>query len=74
VAAVSMPWLVSIARSLSPRIGVAAAPLLVWVLCVGIFGLSGPGGDQVLVPDWRALLLIVGGALPAALMVGGPRR
>lgn len=46
-------------------------PLLVWVLVVLGMGMTGPGGDLVLVQDWRALLLIGGGALPGALALGG---
>lgn len=34
-------------------------------------GVTGPGGDLVLIQDWRALLLIGGGALPGALALGG---
>lgn len=73
LAAVTTPWLVSLAGGLSDRLSVAAAPLLVWLLCVGVFGLAGPGGDLVLTSDWRALLLFAGGALPAALVLGGTR-
>ncbi|GAB2992614.1 hypothetical protein LWP59_33335 [Amycolatopsis acidiphila] len=49
----------------------AFAPLALWVLTVVVLGLTGPGGDLVLIQDWRALLLIAGGALPAALALGG---
>jgi hypothetical protein len=73
VAALTMPWLVSVAGTLSTRLSVAAAPLLVWLLCIGVFGLAGPGGDIVLVQDWRALLLLAGGSLPAAMALGARR-
>jgi hypothetical protein len=73
LAALTTPWLVSVAGRLSPRLSVAASPLLVWLACVGVFGLAGPGGDQVLIEDWRSLLLLACGALPAALVIGGPR-
>ena len=33
--------------------------------------LLGPGGDIVLLQDWRALLLLGGSALPAAMVLGG---
>jgi hypothetical protein len=49
----------------------AFAPLLVWIVTVLVLGLFGPGGDVVLIQDWRALLLIAGGALPAAMALGG---
>ena len=62
-----------LAGRLSPRLSVAASPLLVWLACIGVFGLAGPGGDQVLIEDWRSLLLLACGALPAAVVIGGPR-
>ncbi|HET9138608.1 hypothetical protein [Actinophytocola sp.] len=73
VAALTLPLLVHLSGRLSTRTSVAAAPLLVWLLCIGVFGLMGPGGDLVLTEDWRALLLLAGGALPAAYMLGGSR-
>ena len=73
LAGVTMPWLVSTAGRLSPRLGVAAAPLVLWVVCLGVFGLAGPGGDLVLIEDWRSLLLLAAGALPGALVLGTTR-
>ncbi|QUH00265.1 hypothetical protein HUO13_05060 [Saccharopolyspora erythraea] len=70
VAAVTTPLLVSAAGRLSHHRSVAAAPLVVWFLAVFVFGLFGPGGDVVLVGDWRALLFIAAGALPSAMMLG----
>lgn len=73
LAGVTMPWLVSMAGRLTDRLGIAVLPLLVWLLTLGVFGLAGPGGDLVLLQDWRSLLLLVAGALPAAVMLGGPQ-
>lgn len=73
VAALSTPWLVSLASKLSPRLGVAAAPFVVWLLVLGVVGLAGPGGDVVLIEDWRSLLLLACGALPTAVVLGGVR-
>lgn len=70
VAALTTPWLVSVAGKVSPKLAVAAAPLLAWILAVAVFGMFGPGGDLVLVSDWRSLLLFACGALPAALVLG----
>ncbi len=70
VAAVSMPWLVVTAGRLSPRLSVAAAPLLAWIVAIVWFGMFGPGGDLLLTADWRSLLLFAGGALPAAIVLG----
>ncbi len=70
VGAVTTPWLVSsVAKLVRPAL--SWVPLAVWVLVVFGVGMLGPGGDLVLIQDWRALLLIAGGALPAALALGG---
>ncbi|MEV4318669.1 hypothetical protein [Actinocrispum sp. NPDC049592] len=71
VALVTMPWLVGRAGRLSPRLLVAGAPLGVWLVFVLVSAFPGPGGDIVLVPDWRALLLLGGGALSGAVALGG---
>jgi hypothetical protein len=70
VAALTTPWLVGVAGRLSPRLLVAAAPLFGWIVAVAVFGMFGPGGDLVLVSDWRSLLLFSCGALPSALVLG----
>lgn len=71
VAAVTTPLLVSAAGRLSSHRGVAAAPMVVWFVTAFAFGGFGPGGDMVLLGnDWRTLLLLVGGALPSAMMLG----
>jgi hypothetical protein len=70
VAAVTTPWLVTVAGRLSPKLAVAAAPLVAWILAVAVFGMFGPGGDLVLIADWRAMLLFACGALPSAVVLG----
>ncbi|WP_414939503.1 hypothetical protein [Amycolatopsis sp. cmx-11-51] len=70
LAVITTPLLVrTTAKVVQPSFSVI--PLLVWVLVVLGMGVTGPGGDLVLVQDWRALLLIGGGALPGALALGG---
>jgi hypothetical protein len=69
LAVITTPLLVTkTAKLVRPSFSVI--PLLVWVLVVLGMGMTGPGGDLVLVQDWRALLLIGGGALPGALTLG----
>ncbi|GAA4546261.1 hypothetical protein [Amycolatopsis samaneae] len=68
--AVTTPLLVSAAGKLV-RPGLSFVPLVVWVLVIFVVGLFGPGGDLVLIQDWRALLLLGASALPAALALGG---
>jgi hypothetical protein len=70
VAAVTTPWLVATAGRLSPRLLVAVAPLLAWIVTIAWFGMFGPGGDLLLLADWRSLLLFACGALPSAVVVG----
>ncbi|WP_158888701.1 hypothetical protein [Amycolatopsis anabasis] len=70
VAALTTPLLVrQTARLVTPK--VSFAPLVLWVLVMLVVGVFGPGGDVVLVQDWRALLLLACGALPAAMTLGG---
>ncbi|MBB5956206.1 hypothetical protein FHS29_002792 [Saccharothrix tamanrassetensis] len=70
VAIITTPLLVLAASWYARRALVAAAPLLVWLGTLLFFGLFGPGGDVMLVNDWRSLLLFAGGALPSAVAVG----
>lgn len=74
VGAVTTPWLVWTTAKLV-RPGLSWVPLALWVLVVFGVGLLGPGGDLVLIQDWRALLLLGASALPGAMVLGGaPRR
>jgi hypothetical protein len=71
VAVVTTPLLVDAAGRMSTRRRVAAAPLLAWFATLLVFGAFGPGGDVVMLGnDWRTLLLVGGGALPSAMMLG----
>lgn len=70
VAAVTTPWLVTVAARVSPKMLVAGLPLFAWIITVAVFGMFGPGGDLVLVSDWRSLLLFACGALPSAVVLG----
>ncbi|GGM43025.1 hypothetical protein GCM10012275_12490 [Longimycelium tulufanense] len=70
LALVATPWLVRSAGELSPRVAVAAAPLLAWLLALAILGLAGPGGDRLLTNDWRSLALFAVGAVTAAVALG----
>ena len=69
-AVVTNPLLVAAAGERTTRTTVAAAPLGAWVLTVLLLAFPGPGGDVLLLNDWRALLLLVLGVVPAALVLG----
>jgi hypothetical protein len=49
---------------------VAALPLVVWVLVLGVLGLGGVGGDVLVGVDWRSALLLGGGVVPASVVLG----
>lgn len=70
LAAVVLPLLVSIAARFGPAPPLAVLPPVVWLATVLVFGTSGPGGDRVLVGDWRGLALLAAGLLPAAVALG----
>jgi hypothetical protein len=69
LAAVSTPWLVRSAAELGGPRMVAAVPLVVWVLTLGVL-VAGPGGDVLFPVDWRSALLLAGGMFPAAVVLG----
>jgi hypothetical protein len=76
---VVLPWLVLRAGELDPRPGVAGAPLLAWLLAVGVLGLGGPGGDVLLPATWQSAMLVFGGLFAGLLalrkvLIGGPTR
>ena len=70
LAAVTTPWLVSSAAELGGPRAIAAIPLAMWLLVVGVLGVGGPGGDVLLAADWRSGLLLAGGTIPAAVALG----
>ena len=70
LALVSTPWLVHSAAELGGSRLVAAVPLVVWLLVIGVVGVGGPGGDVLLAADWRSTLLLAGGIFPAAVVLG----
>lgn len=69
VALVTMPLLVSRAAGVSARLLVAGAPLWAWLVTIGVVGIVGPE-NMALLQDWRTLLLLACGTLPAALALG----
>ena len=76
---VVLPWLVLRAGELDPRPGAAGAPVIAWLLAVGVLGLGGPGGDVLLPATWQSSLLVFGGLFAGLLalrtvLLGGTAR
>lgn len=69
VALITMPLMISRAANVSKRLLVVGAPLWVWLVTIGVVGIVGPE-NMVLIEDWRTLLLLACGALPAAVALG----
>lgn len=69
-AAISGPLLVVAVSRLTHRPIAAASPLLVWMLAALVIGAFGPGGDVLLLNDWRSVVLLAAGTLPGALVLG----
>jgi hypothetical protein len=59
-----LPWLVTRAGEIDARPAMAGAPLIAWLLAIVVLVLVGPGGDQLLIVGWPALVLV------AALFAG----
>ncbi|OLR90092.1 hypothetical protein [Actinokineospora bangkokensis] len=70
VAAVTSPWLVVRAARLTRKASVAGGPLYAWLAVLLAFLVFTPGGDEVVVADWRTLLLLAAGAFPATVKIG----
>lgn len=70
LAALTTPLLVIGAVRLTSSRQWGTVPLAVWLLTLLALGVQGPGGSTILMADWRSLLLLGGGALPAAIVLG----
>lgn len=55
------------ARVVTTRPRLAALPLVAWVVGFLVCMVPGPGGDVLLLGDWRTLLLLVGALAPAGV-------
>lgn len=69
LAAVTMPWLVARAGDSFGRFLVVGAPLWAWLATLGVVGFVGTE-NMVLIEDWRSLLLLAAGILPAGVALG----
>lgn len=69
LAAVTMPLLVARAGDVSRRVLVVGAPLWAWLATLGVVGFVGTE-NMALIQDWRSLLLLAAGVLPAGVALG----
>jgi len=67
VAALANLGLVMLAGRVTDRTPLIAAPLIGFLLVYLLAAADGPGGDAVLPADWRALLLLFVGLVPAGI-------
>jgi len=70
IAALTLPRLVDRAAGFSLRTAVAAGPVFAWLAVPLACLLITPGGDRIILADWRTLLLLAAGAFPAAVRIG----
>ncbi|MGW0172554.1 hypothetical protein ACWDUM_01785 [Rhodococcus sp. NPDC003322] len=68
-AAVVNVLLVLGARTVTDRPGRYALPLAGWFVGFLVCMVGGPGGDSLLIADWRSLLLLVGGLVPPMVLL-----
>lgn len=68
VAGVVNVLLVLGARTVTDRTSRMALPVIGWFVGI-VLCMSGPGGDGLLLADWRTLLLLVCGLVPAGLLL-----
>ncbi|MBY6411679.1 hypothetical protein HQ346_12980 [Rhodococcus sp. BP-252] len=57
------------ARKVAERPAAIASPLIGWGVGVLLCMFGGPGGDVLLLADWRTALLLVGGAVPPGILL-----
>jgi hypothetical protein len=69
LAAVTMPLLVARAGDASNRVLIVGAPLWAWLATLGVVGFVGTE-NMALIQDWRSLLLLGAGVLPAGVALG----
>ncbi|HEX7660172.1 MAG TPA: hypothetical protein VF444_11915 [Pseudonocardiaceae bacterium] len=71
LAVLTTPWLVARACEVTKRFVLAGLPLWAWLAVLAVLGLTGDNSEgQVVLQDWRLLLLLAGGALPSVVVLG----
>ena len=61
--------LIALGRWTTDRLALLSLPLAAWLLGFCVCMSSGPGGDVMLLIEWRTLLLFVGGVVPPAVLL-----
>ncbi|WP_072805530.1 hypothetical protein [Rhodococcoides yunnanense] len=57
------------ARKVAVRPAAIASPLIGWGAGILLCMFGGPGGDVLLLADWRTALLLIGGAVPPGILL-----
>lgn len=70
LAVLTTPLLVLNAGRYSDNTFGVGTPLFCWLFCCLFLGVGGPGGDFVLLSDWRSVVFLLAGALSGAAALG----
>lgn len=70
LAALTTPLLVSQAGHYANNTFSVGTPLFCWLFVCMLVGVGGPGGDLVLLADWRTVVFLLLGALSGAAALG----
>lgn len=69
LAGVANVMLLFAARKVADQPLAIASPLIAWGVAILVCMLGGPGGDVLLLADWRTALLLLGGLVPPGVLL-----
>ncbi len=69
LAGIANVMLLYAARKVAERPLAVASPLIAWCVAVLVCMFGGPGGDVLLLSDWRTALLLVAGIAPSGVLL-----
>ncbi|GLW92686.1 hypothetical protein [Actinokineospora globicatena] len=70
LAGFTMPWLVVRAGRIKAKAAFAGGPLYIWLATLFAFVVVAPGGDMIIMTNWRTLLLLAAAVFPATVKIG----
>lgn len=69
LAGIANVMLLFAARKVAEQPLTIASPLIAWIVAILVCMLGGPGGDVLLLADWRTALLLLGGLVPPGVIL-----